>query len=580
MTARPTTDAPQRPHEVAIVGNDMLLAALPGRPVQLAHAVQACGFDLVVPVSWGEELLAEHALRQLEQRGAGPLVFCACPRVRARLTAAGSEIAHYLLSTLAPPAATARYLRALEPEAPMRITYLGSCEGARDPSIDARVLPADFLRHLDVQGISVVRQPSVYETTIPPDRRRHWSLPGGAPSADAVEARGTGHRLLVIEERDLAAEIAQHIIAGDRLIIDPAASVGCFCAGAYEVLRGIGSRDAVLALEPPRSALPVVDVDRTLALDLPLPQVPLREVTEPREPERPAAPEGVHSIQEAARLRAERRRIAVTPANIGAAGQGRTPDRPPPAERPPRAPGGAARPLAPVAETLPDRGEPGLIQLPPTSTAAAAEETSHAAPQVPPPAQPPTEAPAAGPTVPEAAPPAATPPVVEVEPPPVPPHEVEPEHERAGEVVPELTRKPRHSPTYELRQVARAAAHLRQRETGAPAKPPRAYAALRSRVGRARAPTPVTTTAVAEPPPEVSGVELGLRLPPLEPPPRPVEPLPVPSELHRAAQAALRTKRRALAPEPRASERTLWSLLATAILIAAIALLLFVIFGT
>jgi len=45
----------------------MLLAALPGRPVQLAHAILAAGFDLVIPVSWGEEVLAEHALRVLER---------------------------------------------------------------------------------------------------------------------------------------------------------------------------------------------------------------------------------------------------------------------------------------------------------------------------------------------------------------------------------------------------------------------------------------------------------------------------------------------------------------------------------
>src|SRR5690606_23192889 len=98
MSPRPPADTSARPYEVAIVGNDAVLAALPARPLQLAHAILACGYDLVVPVSWGEEVVAEHALRAISARGGAPAVFCACPTLRARLLASGSELAPFLIS--------------------------------------------------------------------------------------------------------------------------------------------------------------------------------------------------------------------------------------------------------------------------------------------------------------------------------------------------------------------------------------------------------------------------------------------------------------------------------------------------
>src|SRR5688572_7542430 len=39
-----------------ILGNDVVLAARPNTPAQLARACVAAGFDIVVPPSWGDEL--------------------------------------------------------------------------------------------------------------------------------------------------------------------------------------------------------------------------------------------------------------------------------------------------------------------------------------------------------------------------------------------------------------------------------------------------------------------------------------------------------------------------------------------
>ena len=64
----------------------------------------------------------------------------------------------------------------------MRITYVGSCPGARDEAIDECAAPQLFLDALTARGIDPNRQPTVFDSVIPPDRRRHFSVAGGLPA--------------------------------------------------------------------------------------------------------------------------------------------------------------------------------------------------------------------------------------------------------------------------------------------------------------------------------------------------------------------------------------------------------------
>lgn len=326
-TSRPADQRP-RAHEIAIVGNDMVLAALPARPVQLAHAVLACGFDLVVPVSWGEEIIAEATIRELARTGGKPRVFCACPKVRSRLLQVGPDLAPRLFATVAPPVAAARYLRHLQPDAPVRITYLGGCEGARDPSIEARVSPADFLRHLETVGISLVRQSSVYDSVVPPDRRRYASMPGGFPALARFDDVGRGYRVVNPRSGDLAAEIAEFLISDQAVLLDVSLPLGCVCAGSgFEHMAGERElAELIASVEPPHSPHPVVDPSTGESLDIAFPlsteagddsrsDPRLRRARVSEVEAAPIAVAGISSLDEA-RRRAERRRIAVTPSNV------------------------------------------------------------------------------------------------------------------------------------------------------------------------------------------------------------------------------------------------------------------------
>src|SRR5262245_48336476 len=137
MSSVTPSEQPSNRLSIAIVGNDALIEALPARPIQFAHACRAAGFDLVLPESWGDELVAETALRELKRRGGGPAVFCACPLVRERLLASGVELAPLLINTVAPSVAAARYARALYGDRVAHIAFVGDCPAADSPEYDA-----------------------------------------------------------------------------------------------------------------------------------------------------------------------------------------------------------------------------------------------------------------------------------------------------------------------------------------------------------------------------------------------------------------------------------------------------------
>src|SRR5687767_6617934 len=144
---------------IAILGADAMLAALPATPVQIAHACLAAGYDIAVPASWGDELLAVECLRQLAERGPRPAVMCACPHVRSELLAVGPDLAPVLVSLVPPPVAVARYLRALYGRDRLHLTYIGGCPGARDETLDAVASPADFFSSFATTGIGLTDQP-------------------------------------------------------------------------------------------------------------------------------------------------------------------------------------------------------------------------------------------------------------------------------------------------------------------------------------------------------------------------------------------------------------------------------------
>lgn len=260
--------AAPRTLSIVILGADAVLAAAPASPVQLAHACMQAGYDAVVPASWGDELIASKALRELRDRPHGPAIQCSCPLVARRLLSLGTELRPFLVSLVSPPVATARYLRTVHAPTRLRITYAGRCPGAVDDDIDARVSPEELLAIFADRHIALCDQPTAFDSIIPPDRRRFYSLPGGVPRREPLRAVGA-RELVEVDGADVSIELAQILLAGTDVLADAAPALGCMCCGAGDGRSAEEARARVAAVEPPLATGPVVD-DR-VPIDLLLP---------------------------------------------------------------------------------------------------------------------------------------------------------------------------------------------------------------------------------------------------------------------------------------------------------------------
>jgi hypothetical protein len=284
----PDSSAPAPATPFVIIGADAYLAARPATRVQVAHACRAAGYAAAIPATWGDELIAAGCARRLARRTLPSAIFCSCRRVRDRLLGPGPDLLPFLVSFVAPPVATARYLRQLYGSAPLDITYVGACPSAADePMIDRQIRPEAFFASIIARGIVPAQEPLVFNSFFAPDRRRCVSLPGGLPIDRVLQgADGPGvaaaselddealslpvvpRSVVEVREVEYAAELAQYLIMSAPVLLDLAPRLGCFCSGAVGGVPVAQARAAVLALEPPRSPTPVVDTDVRVEVDL------------------------------------------------------------------------------------------------------------------------------------------------------------------------------------------------------------------------------------------------------------------------------------------------------------------------
>lgn len=255
---------------ILVVGTDTVIEALPARPIQLANACGALGFDLVVPLSWGDELVAEATIRALKNRSPGPALLCVCPLVRERLSKSGAGLAGSMVSLQSPAVAVARHLRATITGRIGSVSFVGRCPDAKSPEYDASYTPDEFFGILRARGIQVHRQPDVFQDRLPPDRSRHISLPGGSPTPEALWQRCGEIALVQVDSTDFAVDIAQHLMSSNSVLVDPGPALGCFCAGVTHGTTSASARIAVTSLDPPRSKTPPVSFEVVAELLLPI----------------------------------------------------------------------------------------------------------------------------------------------------------------------------------------------------------------------------------------------------------------------------------------------------------------------
>jgi hypothetical protein len=121
----------------------------------------------------------------------------------------------------------------------------------------------------------------VFDSTFAPDRRRYVSQPGGLPAPALLDNHKIGRRIIEIGGFEYAADLAQHLILSEPVLIDISARSGCVCTGAAVGVPPLETRRTVVALEPPRSAQPIVEPGVPVMIDLPLAPPPDGDGPEP-----------------------------------------------------------------------------------------------------------------------------------------------------------------------------------------------------------------------------------------------------------------------------------------------------------
>lgn len=226
-----------------VLGNDAFVAARPAVPLQLIGACLRAGYDFVAPVAWGEEMLAARVVERARAPVAAPIIPVHCPFVaealRAQVPPPGT-----CLTGVAPPVATARYLRAVFRGRELHITYCGRCPGAAGVDVDERVLPDVLLGRLAESGIVPAEQPRHLESQLPPELARYASVPGGMPEPRwLAETSGAEMR----EAAPATLPVLARMTSAEMLVVDLLAASGCVCAR---------DRLTMATLEPPRARVP------------------------------------------------------------------------------------------------------------------------------------------------------------------------------------------------------------------------------------------------------------------------------------------------------------------------------------
>ncbi len=258
---------------ILILGADTVAAANPATAVQLVHACRLWGFSAVVPASWGDELIASDVIRRCASRTSGPVIQCSCPRVSERLAGHAAVLDDAIFWLVSPPVAVAKYLRTIESERDIHVTYAGGCPGASDASIDESISPYELLAAISSRGIDVAAQPTVFDDVIPADRRRHASSAGGLPDQHRLW-EAASFRLSQPAGGDLTVSVAQLLLAEERLLIDLSPMLGCVC-------RTTEDRLAEDPTSLQRSPSPVVTVGK-VDLSRAAPSVPIAVPVEVR----------------------------------------------------------------------------------------------------------------------------------------------------------------------------------------------------------------------------------------------------------------------------------------------------------
>ena len=231
----------------------------PLSPEQVVNAAYRAGFRTVHRGVLGDELVAAEYQRLLGDHDWGTMLRSTCPIVVERVRHEYPELVPYLAPVKTPIQAEAAYLREVHgPD--LRLVYSGVCVTEGGTSVDAVITFAELEELFAVRGVNIADQPETFER-IPEERRRHVSIAGGLPLSLLRGEPQASRRFRKVRGLSQLGALAQAVVDKvDLGFVDILPCEGCLdhplMGPKEELYRRRRIQDQI---EPPRSALPVID---------------------------------------------------------------------------------------------------------------------------------------------------------------------------------------------------------------------------------------------------------------------------------------------------------------------------------
>ena len=190
-------------------------------PGQLISAVRALGFDEVLEVAFGAELVARE-YTQLFQRSSGLVISTPCPAVTSYVQKYVPSLVPYLAPVVSPAIALGRVIKQKYcPEA--QTVFIGPCIAMKaeiaDPNvagaIDLGLTFSGLKRMLRRAGVRVEEQPESCPDGPLPGRARIFPVPGGLLSAAGLEADILDNDVVVAEGMAKSIGVLQALEKGE-----------------------------------------------------------------------------------------------------------------------------------------------------------------------------------------------------------------------------------------------------------------------------------------------------------------------------------------------------------------------------
>lgn len=209
-----------RGYKVAATVAPSFAALLPlDEPLKLPAILRQLGFATVSETAFGAELVAK-AQRKLLDQGKGPYITSPCPAVVNLVEKHYPEAIPYLTPLVSPAVASARYLKALDPD--VKVVFIGPCVAKKEEctrpdaalSVDVALTFLELWSWVEEAGIDVESvEHSDFDPPYP-DLGRLFPTEGGIIRAAGIEGSVASSKVAMASGIENCIEMISYVTSG------------------------------------------------------------------------------------------------------------------------------------------------------------------------------------------------------------------------------------------------------------------------------------------------------------------------------------------------------------------------------